>query len=294
MTLGPRARGASERTDTGNMKVKLYEGPDGKKYAVLDDKGNPVYVKDDGSEVGIDVPATVGRIGALNKEAQTHRENFEALQGKFKAFEGIEDPEAARTALQTVGNLKQGELKTAAQVEEIRQAALKAAEQQVEQTARQSAQRLKELEAERDQFRDHLYNEKVGGAFARSKFINEKVVTPPDMLQAMFGKNFKVEDGNLVPYGHDGSKLFSQRNPGQLADFDEGIELLINGYAHKNNVLKGTGSSGSGASHGAASPNGGSQGGKPTIARSAWDKLDPAAKGTTARSHNIVDDSAAA
>lgn len=276
------------------MKVKLVDGPDGKKYAAVDDNGLPIYVHNDGREIGFDAVAATNRISALNKEAQTHREAFEGLQGKVKAFEGIEDPEAARNALQTVSNLRAGELKTAAQVAEIQAEAKKAAEAQVEAQARQMATKLKELESERDTFRTQLYDEKVGGAFSRSKFVGEKTVVPPDMLQAMFGRNFKVEDGKLVPYGLDGNKLYSRVRPGELADFEEGMEILIESYPHKNTILKGTGNSGSGASHGGGNPGGGGQqGGKPTLSRSAFEKLPVTERQAALKTHTLVNDEAA-
>lgn len=274
------------------MKLKTVE-IEGKKYAVMDEQGLPVYVHNDGKEVGFDAVGTTTRISALNREAQTHRENYEAANGRLKAFEGIEDPAAAHSALQTVANLKAGDLKTAAQVEEIRQAAQRAAEQQVQDTARQSATRLQELERERDQYRNSLFDEKVGGAFSRSKFITDRTTTPPDMLRAMFGGNFKVEDGKIVPYGADGNKIYSRTRAGEVADFEEGIEFLIDAYPHKSSIYKGTGNSGSGAGHAAGGGGGGGQGGKPQMTRQAFEALGPAEKGAAVRSHQIVDADAA-
>ena len=73
------------------MKLKLDEQGN----AVLQD-GKPVYVHDDGKEVPFDAPGAMAKIASLNAEAKTHREAKEAAEAKLKAFDGIEDAEAAK------------------------------------------------------------------------------------------------------------------------------------------------------------------------------------------------------
>lgn len=271
------------------MKPKIVTVGD-VSYAVLGANGHPVYVHQDGSEKEFDAAGTMSRIGGLNREAQQNREAKEALEARLKAFEGIEDPAAALQALTTVGNLQSGDLKTASQVEEIKNAARKAAEEQVAAQARQTATKLQELEKERDSFRDSLYNEKVGGAFARSKFITDKTTVPPDMLQAMFGKNFKIENGEIVPYDSNGNKIYSTVRGGELASFEEGLETLINGYGGKGAILKGTNHSGTGApqTNGGAVP----PGGKPQISRQQFESMPHEKRAETVRTHTIVDSAA--
>lgn len=261
---------------------------DGKTYIVTDDAGLPVY-EIDGKEVGFDAVGTTSRIGALNREAQSHREGKEAAENKLKAFEGIENPEDALKALETVKNLKAGDLKTAADVEEIKRQARAAADEQVQQTARQSAERIQQLEKERDGFREGLYSEKVGGAFSRSPYVKDKLTVPPDMLMQTFGSNFKIEDGKLVPYGQDGQKIWSKTKPGEVADFEEGIEHLVNNYQHKSHIMRGTGNSGTGAGHGAGNGGGQGQGGKPTMTRQAFEALPPSEKAAAVKNNQIVD-----
>jgi hypothetical protein len=267
------------------MKLKTVT-IEGKTYAVVDDNGQPVYTHNDGRDLPFDAPGTMARIGGLNKEAQTHREAFEAAQATLKRFEGIEDPDAARQALTTVGNLKAGDLKTAAEVEAIKEAARKAAETQQADIGRQSAAKIDELTKERDTFRDGLYAEKVGGAFSRSKFITDKSTVPPDMMQAMFGKHFKIEDGKIVPYGPDGNKIYSTVKGGEVADFEEGLEYLVNSYPNKGNILKGAGHNGGSGAPGQGGQQGGKAGDKPTMTRQAFDGMSKAA---AVKSHTIVD-----
>lgn len=250
------------------MKLKTLT-IDGKTYAeVQDDK--PVFVEDDGKEIPFDAPGTRATITRLNGEAKSHREAKEAAEAKLKAFEGIEDGDAARKALDTVKNLKDGDLVTAGKVEEIKAAAKKAAEEQVAQAAKASAEQIKVLETERDGLRDSLYSEKIGGSFSRSKFIADKVAVPSDLLQAQFGGRFKVEDGKTVAYDAAGNKIYSRTKPGELAEFDEALETIIDSYAHRDAILKGSGSSGGGSKPGA-----GNAGGAKTIHRTEYNKLTP-------------------
>jgi hypothetical protein len=240
---------------------------DGKTYAeVKDDK--PVYLEDDGKEIAFDAQHTVGTITRLNGEAKSHRERAEAAEAKAKAFEGIEDGEAARKALETVKNIKDGELLTAGKVEEIKAAARKAAEEQVAAAAKANGERIKALEAERDNVTKDLYSEKIGGAFSRSKFIAEKVAVPADLLQAQFGSRFKVEDGKTVAYDNAGNKIFSRAKPGDLADFDEALETIVDSYVHRDSILKGANQSGSGAR-----PAGGGNVNGKTMSKAVFDAL---------------------
>jgi hypothetical protein len=251
------------------MKLKTIT-QDGKTYAEVQD-GKPVYVHDDGKEVPFDAPTTAATITRLNGEAKAHREAKEAAEAKLKTFEGIEDGEAAKKALETVKNLKDGDLVTAGKVEEIKAAAKKAAEEQVAAAAKASGETIANLTGERDKLQADLYSEKIGGAFSRSKFIADKVAIPADLLQAQFGQRFKVEDGKTVAYDAAGNKIYSRTKPGELADFDEALETIVDSYAHKDAILKGTGNSGGGARQG----NGGQTNGAKTISRAEFDALPP-------------------
>ena len=252
------------------MKLKTVT-IEGKTYAEVDGD-RPVYLHPDGKEVAFDAPATVAKIGQLNGEAKTHRERAEAAEGKLKAFDGIEDANAAKAALATVKNLKDGDLIAAGKVDEIKAAAITAVEE-----------KYKPVIAERDKLQGELYGEKIGGAFARSKFISEKAAIPADLVQARFGQNFKIEDGKVVTYDQSGNKIYSRAKPGELADFEEGLEALIDAYPYKDQILKGAGGNGGGSRQG-----GGAGGGK-TMSRAEFEKLDPAAKASTIASTTIVD-----
>lgn len=252
------------------MHLKTLE-VDGKTYAEVQD-GKPVYVEDDGKEVAFDAPATRATITRLNGEAKSHREAKEAAEGKLKTFEGIEDPAAAIKALETIKNLDSKKLIDAGEVERVKAEIAKGYQTQ-----------LDERDTKIKTYEDQLYSEKIGGAFARSKLIAEKFAIPADLVQARFGQAFKVEDGKTVAYDANGSKIFSRARPGELADFDEALETLVDQYPYKDQILKASGANGGGAGGG-----GGNNGGKRTMSREQFSKLTPAEQMAAATGEKAV------
>lgn len=213
------------------MKLKLNaEG-----HAVVVD-GKPVYVHDDGKEVPFDAPSTVQTISRLNAEAKSHRERAEAAEGKLKPFEGIEDPAAARKALETVANLDQKKLVDAGEIEKVKAEIGKAFQA-----------KLDEANSRGDKLESQLVNELLGGAFSRSKFIAEKLAIPADIVQATFGNRFQIEDGRIRAKDANGKDMYSVTRPGEIADFEEALALIVDAYPNKDSILKGTGQSGGGA-----------------------------------------------
>lgn len=225
------------------MKLKLDENG----HVVVQD-GKPVYVHDDGKEVAFDAPQTVATITRLNGEAKTHREAKEQFEAQVKAFEGL-DPVKVKEALGIVQNLDAKKLVDAGEVDkvkaEITDALKKTYEPQIQQ-----------LTTERDAVQQQLHSELIGGGFARSKYIQDNIAVPVDMVQAQFGKSFKIEEGKVVAYGTDGQKIYSRSRPGEAADFDEALESLVGGYPHKDSILKGSQSQGGGFQGGGGNKSG--------------------------------------
>ena len=219
------------------MKLKL----DDQGHAVIQD-GKPVYVHDDGKEVAIDVPAMQTRIGQLNEESKTHRLKAKDATEKLAGFEGIEDADAAIKALALVKNLDDKKLIDAGEAEKVKQAVVDAYEGKL--TDAQTALTAKEGE---------VFQLMVGGAFGNSKYVGDKLTVPQDMVQAMFGNRFKVEEGKVVAYDGAGNKILSRETPGDPAGFDEALEYLVNAYPHKDSILKG-GAPGSGGKGGGQAP----------------------------------------
>lgn len=233
----------------------------------------PVFVHADGKEAPFDGDGTVSTISRLNGEAKTHRERAEKAEGSLKSFEGITDPAAAIKALYTVKNLDDKKLVDAGEVEKVKAEAIKSVRAEYEPIVNKA----KDLEQQ-------LYGEKIGGAFARSKFIAEKIAVPADMVQAAFGSRFKVDGGKTVALDLNGQPIFSRTRHGEPADFEEALEIMVDAYPHKASILKGSGASGGGA----GGNGGGGSGGKKTITREQFGKLDPAAQAAAARDANTV------
>ena len=248
-----------------------------------DDKGNivttgegaqklPVFIHADGREAPFDADTTVATIGRLNGEAKSHREAKEAAEAKLKGFEGIEDGDAARKALETVKNLNAGDLKTAAQVQEIKDAAAKSARESVEAATRAAAEKERQLTEANAKLTQDLNNHIIGGSFAGSKFIADKLAIPADIAQKVFADRFKVDNGKLVPMDANGNPLFSATRHGEHADFEEALEVMVNQYPNKAMILKGTGASGGGASGGKAGGEG------KTATRAQFEAMAPSAR----------------
>ena len=235
------------------MRLKIVE-VEGKTYAEVQD-GKPVFVGDDGREIAFDAAHSVATITRLNGEAKGHRERAEAAERAAKAFEGITDPAAALKAMQIVQGLDEKKLIDAGQVEQVKAAAIEAVKQQYEPFKT----RATELEAE-------LRAERIGGGFARSKFIAEKLAVPAQMVEATFGRHFDLADGKIIAKDASGNQIYSKARPGEPADFDEALETLVSASPFRDSIMKGLGQSGSGHR-----PSGG--GGGKTISRAEFDTM---------------------
>jgi hypothetical protein len=252
------------------MKLKLDD-----KGAVVVQDDKPVYVADDGKEIAFDYPATLSTIARLNAEARGHREEKEALAEKLKPFEGIDDPVKALKALEIVKNLDDKKLIEAGEVERVRQEAKSAYDEQIKSIQK----KYEPITGERDKYKADLEHEILGGAFSRSKYIADKLAVPADIVQAKFGRSFSIEAGNkVVGLDANGERIFSRARPGEVADFDEALEALVEEYPYRDTIVKGSGASGSGAGG-----SGRRVGGKRHISRVEFDALSPADRVTTAK-----------
>ena len=245
------------------MKLKLDENGH-----VVVQEGKPVYVHEDGKEVAFDASGTVSTITRLNAEAKSHRERAESAEKSLKGFDGIADPAAARNALDVVSKLDQKKLVDAGEIDTVRNEISKAFQAQ-----------LDEANGKAQTYEQQLYAEKIGGSFARSKYIADKLAVPVDMVQATFGQNLKIEEGKVVAYDTQGQKIFSRVRPGELADFDEAIETLVSQYPHRDHILKSSDANGGGAQNGG----GGNSGAKGNFGGSKADRV-AAIKAMTATS----------
>jgi hypothetical protein len=217
-------------------------------HIVMQD-GNPVFVHPDEKETAFDAEKSLAKIVELNSEAASRRRELREVEEKFKPFGEIEDPtewlESAHTALETVKNFDDKKLIDAGEVERVKNEVTKVMQE-----------KLEEVKEKLDAKDATLQREMIGGRFARSKYITEKLAIPQDMVESRFGGNFKIEDGVVVAYDHVGNKIYSREDPVDPAGFDEALEILVDNYPHKDYILKATDAKGSGAPHGDGRPTG--------------------------------------
>lgn len=238
----------------------------------------PVFIHADGKEAPFDADSTLGTISRLNGEAKTHREAKEAAEAALKPFRdaGITDVAAAAKALATVKNLDDKKLVDAGEVERVKAEAVKAVEQQYAPFKTQAEKLQQQLDA-------HL----IGSAFSGSQFVATKIAaadaaSAAQIARGLFGQNLKVEDGKVVGYDANGNRIYSKTRPGELADANEAIEVLVTGSPLAASILKGSGASGGGASGG-----GGGGGGKTTITRAQFNQLSPGEQRAKATDANV-------
>ncbi len=226
---------------------------DDKNAFVLSD-GNPVWITDDNKELAVQG----NTIQRLNGEAKAHREAKEAAEAKLTAFAGL-DPVAAKKAIDT---LKDVDLSKMVGMDKLNDAK--------QEINRQWAEKHGAVEKDRDGLRSQLDNMMLATAFNGSKFMQERVAIPAEMMQATFGRHFRVEDNKVVPYDHAGAKLLSKKRMGEYADVDEALEIFVDGYAHKDAILKAPAAVGSGNGGG-----GGVRPGSKVVKRSDFQALSP-------------------
>lgn len=255
--------------------------------AIDAEKKLPIFINADGVEAAFDADTTVANIGRLNGEAKANRIAKEAAEAALKPFKdaGITDAAAAAAALQTVGNIASGELTTAAKVQEIKDAATRTANEAVANATRAAEEKQRILTETNTKLTQDLNNHIIGGSFAGSKFIADKLAIPADIAQTFFGSRFKVDSGKLVPMDAQGNPIFSATRHGEHADFDEAIQVMVGQYANKDMILKGSGASGGGAAGGGAGA-----GGKKEMGRSQFFALDPAGQAAAVKAGTVITD----
>lgn len=216
--------------------------------------GDPVYVDANGLEktVGVDT------IAKLNKEAKDHREAKEEALKKLKEYEGI-DAQKAREALETISKLDASKLIDTGEVDKVKA-----------QITQQFQTQLTEKDTAYSELKSRYDNMIIDNTFANSDFIRNNVAVPVDMFEAKFRNNFKVENGEVIPYGYDGSRLMSKTRAGEYANCEEAMQILAESHPHKDVILKANPGNGSGSGTG-----GGANGGGRYMKRADFEKLSP-------------------
>ena len=217
------------------MKLKLDENNN-----VVLLEGKPIYVTEDGKEMPFDAAAAMSKIAALNAEAKDHRLKKNELAEQLKKFEGIEDPAMALGAIEKIKNLDLTKMLDVDKVEALKRQMADTFEVNKKSILDQFDKEKRELKQALDLKDKDIYKLMVSSQFAKSPFFsgeNPKTLLPADMATEYFGKHFKVEDNRIVGYLDD-EKILSKTKYGELADFDEALETIIDKYPMKDRILK--------------------------------------------------------
>jgi hypothetical protein len=241
--------------------------------------GNPLVFDDTPDPKGekpfaLDAIHLFGKIPALQEEAKSHRLKAKEATDKLVVFDGL-DPETARKALETVKNLKSGDLTKAEDVEKLKKDISTAFEAQIVEVKKGYDQKLLDAANELVQKDAKVYKLLISNMFANSEYCTggdkSKSVLSAGMLQAFLGSHFKEEDGKIVGYDFHNNLVMSRKKPGEPADEKEALEIIIENHPEKDKILRAI-PGGAGTLNSDGTP------GKKAINRSQFDKMDAAAK----------------
>lgn len=249
------------RNGAKKMTWKIKLDPETK--SPVFDEDRIVYLDPDGKELALNPPAMYQKIADLGKENQKHRLKFDEMKKKFEIFSGIEDISEYKTkadeALQTVANFNDKDWMKAEKVDKLKSEITSAYEEKIKNINIAFGEKEKSLLSEMDKKQNQIRRLLISNKFAISKYFSgggdkSKTILPSNIAEDHFGKFFKVEEGpDGLPitraYYNDGDPVISRVNPGEPADFEEAIGLIIDKYPNKESILRsgfgGSGSSGS-------------------------------------------------
>jgi hypothetical protein len=224
--------------------------------------GKPVYKDKDGKEIAVDVPQMYQKIIDLGKENKGHRENNEALTVKFKLFDGIEDlqeyKDKADKAIETVANFDEKDWLKADKVDSMKRQMKEAHEKEISQMTDSFTRKESDYQGKLGKKDEQIRKLMISAEFAKSPLFSgdqPRTTLSPDFAESFFGKQFRIEEqdtGELVTraYYSNGDLIYSRANPGEPADFAEGMEEIWDKYPGKQKYIRTKQGSGSGGGDG--------------------------------------------
>lgn len=222
----------------------------------IDENQNPIWVHDDNTESGWNVPAQLASTKDVVEKNKALKADIANYEKELKKFEGI-DPEKSRKALETILNIDEGKLIEAGKRDEAVKKAIEAENLRIQGEIDSYKNSIEEMNQNLESQKATIFNLMVSKEYAQNEFLRDKTTMTPDVADALFSKkHFKIEDvdGVKQPVGYlNGEKLYSNKIPGKIAQFDEAFQQIWENYQHKNNYLKDVpGGAGSTGGHGRA------------------------------------------
>ena len=224
----------------------------------------PVYIDDDGKEVEVDANQLFDKVKELNGEAKQRRIESQELKNKFSIFDDVENvtewKEGADKAIELSKNIDESTLIQAGKVDEVK-ANMKIAHDEEKANMKKSFDvELADLRSSLTQKDGTIFSLMVTSKFSQSSLFSgsePKTILPPEIAATYFGHQFKVEKGDdeklkVVGYTLKGTQIYSRKNPGELADFEEAITEIIDEYPMKDSIMRAGFSGGGGQGGGDA------------------------------------------
>lgn len=191
--------------------------------------GDPVWIKEDNAE------QPIPSISALNREAQTQRERADAAELKLEPFKGI-DAGKAREALQTVKDLKVGDLIDKGKLDEAKA-----------EVARQFQETIAAKDTEIGDLKTKHQQTMIESQFGASSFVKDKIATPASMFRETFKKHFTIDEkGALIAKDANGNVIYSKQGTGGPAGMDEALATLVDMHPDRASILRAPNQSGTG------------------------------------------------
>lgn len=174
--------------------------------------GNPVWVTDEG-EKEVNYSETLSKLDSVTSESIGRRQEIKTLKEEIEQLKSVEKPDKSKLE------------------EELQK-------------------QLAEKDGVINQLKTEVNDIKLTDAFKSSKFIQDNIAVPAEMLRATFGNAFSIEDGKIVAKDQNGNVIYSRENYGQPATFEEAISTLVDQSSFKDQILKSSGNQGSGSNNG--------------------------------------------
>jgi hypothetical protein len=247
--------------------------------ALMMKDGLPVFQFPNGTEEGVDFDKGYKKINDLNNENKLAREAREEAEKKMAEYdavfgEGGANLDAIKKSMEITKLLDEEKLIAADKAQKLRDDAIADMKTQLLAKDAEVGAAKKEI--------DELV---IRHAFAGSELVKNKLLLPFDWAARNLGENFKNEKGVAVGY-HNGNPIRSQKNLGDVADFDEALAVLIDLHPQKDKIYRADAGGGSGAEAATAATNGG----KSVLLRSQFDDLAPALQAKHVSTGGIVID----
>lgn len=259
-----------------NYKVVEVEGV---QSIAMSDRGFPIVVDDenDNKEIALDAIHLYTKVPELTNQLSQTKDKVTELTGKTAALEGIEDVadfmEKANAALELTANIDSQKLIDAGKVEEIKTQAQENLQTKMDALKTNLEKEIQTRDEKLSSLDKTIFKLMVADRFNTSKFVKEGLSITSNMARKYFGDSFKIEvnpetgDRSVVGYYRDGTQIYSAERPGDLAQFDEALQLLVEKDPEKDNFLLGAGGSGTGAGDG----QGGTRNGEEADLRAQYD-----------------------